>query len=1229
MCTSLVAANNPIAHKTATMTVSATFEFHNMKLESNALIDTGSDDCIMPLSTFGPNNVTLLSPCNQTLYGISKKPIRPVGEFSAMVSFGTAYFKNVRLLVVDVAIPILIGKSLLFHSSMNGFQINKATICFNRKFGKQIMEQKVPFVGHTTTLKVGSSDELPNSFPSLEAKLDWLKTHRSLTLPSSHSKKDELAAVADLLLEFNDCFGYEGSELGTFPDMVRIPTKPGMAKSVRQHPIAKQFQPVVDGEIEKMLANGVIDICPDPKGFNSPIIVVGKKDGKPRVCANFKNTVNKCLADNSDSWQMPDTDSIFSEIGKGNKYFGSLDFKSAYWQCTIHPDDRHKTSFQWGNRCYQFVRLPFGLTCAGDMCCRAISKALDSITNKENFKSYIDDLFLHAKTFAAFLVTLRMILQACRANGLKLNSEKCKLLQEESEFLGRIVCEDGYKANPDYVAAILKMPPPTTKKELQAAIGRFVWLRAYLEVQVGEQVGTNCFSNLMSALNKLNRKDKNFTWTDEAQAAFELAKSRLSSPGVIYFADFSKPFILVTDASNIAVGCAILQKCDNKQRIVAVGSKTLNKTQQNWSTTEREAYAIIWAVEKFAYFLRGPNAFLLLTDHRSLIFMDRNIFANQKIARWQDRLSEFKFVLQYIEGAQNGVADMLSRPFGIPKTVVSSDEAIEAMGKFYTVDNTNLRVYVPSWISTKLSRELLLIDEKQVTNSSTFLSTAVVSDPAPSPIITEFLGIAEAQMNNPTLSKIIGYLQSDVDCTKWQFDEKDHREKIYTRFRERFRLDPYTNLLLIVWTNDECVVVPETLRPYYLKTVHDDSGHFGIERVSDFLKHLWWPGKANDVHNYVQSCIICTRRKGNYGKHTKPSMGHLLRGSKPFEVIYTDFVHMPQSPKGKRYVLTIIDSFSRFLYCYPTTRDRAIDAATGLLHFMLEYEIPKVISSDRGTHFINSVIEDLCQNMGIKQNIHTAWRPQSSGNIERAHRTLKNGLWATVADRKCSWVEALPYVRRAMNLSKNAATGCSPHFAVYGKDPVLVGVLAPGNEVRSTQPASYGMSVQQMLQKTHKIIAVANEEADYALEKRDNPSNPAEEILPGDEAYLFRPESAFAKTNHLAWVGPYTVIKTNSQVVQILQNGLNEWVHRFHLVKKIPRRPDLEIDVPPNLIADSPLSESGREEHNPENNCVEETDVGSPANKTPKRPVRDRRPPARFSPRMDGKTHATRLACKF
>ena len=146
------------------------------------------------------------------------------------------------------------------------------------------------------------------------------------------------------------------------------------------------------------------------------------------------------------------------------------------------------------------------------------------------------------------------------------------------------------------------------------------------------------------------------------------------------------PFVLITDASNHAVAGVLIQIQNGKQRIISCVSKTLDQTQCRWSATERECFAIIFSVEKLSYFLKGPKTFTLLTDHKSLTFLDRNIFANCKISRWQERLSEYNFILQYIEGRKNTLADMFSRPF-VDYNSHKTDENPKILGRFLKFRN--------------------------------------------------------------------------------------------------------------------------------------------------------------------------------------------------------------------------------------------------------------------------------------------------------------------------------------------------------------------------------------------------------------------------------------------------------------------------------------------------------------------------------------------------------------
>ena len=131
---------------------------------------------------------------------------------------------------------------------------------------------------------------------------------------------------------------------------------------------------------------------------------------------------------------------------------------------------------------------------------------------------------------------------------------------------------------------------------------------------------------------------------ERANKAFKKIKDRLSSPPVILFPDFSQLFTLTIDARDIACGAILIQEVENgRKKIKAVAS---HATEQNWSTTEREAYAIKWVISKFDYFLRN-RPFVIFTDHRLLTYLDQRIFNNAKIRHWQEEISDYKFILEF------------------------------------------------------------------------------------------------------------------------------------------------------------------------------------------------------------------------------------------------------------------------------------------------------------------------------------------------------------------------------------------------------------------------------------------------------------------------------------------------------------------------------------------------------------------------------------------------------
>ncbi len=167
----------------------------------------------------------------------------------------------------------------------------------------------------------------------------------------------------------------------------------------------------------------------------------------------------------------------------------------------------------------------------------------------------------------------------------------------------------------------------------------------------------------------------------------------------------------------------------------------------------------------------------------------------------------------------------------------------------------------------------------------------------------------------------------------------------------------------------------------------------------------------------------------------------------------------------------------------PTCRDRAIDAVNALLSELVHRfdVVPKILSSDRGTHFTSSVMAEFCAKLGIKQQLHLAWRPQSSGNIERAHRTLKNAIFATCSEKNINWVEALPFVVCALNNAENQSTKCSPREVIFGEKSSYRLPIVTGSQMRSTTALSYAKNIQLLRQRVHYLVKIAAEAADKEM----------------------------------------------------------------------------------------------------------------------------------------------------
>ena len=233
-----------------------------------------------------------------------------------------------------------------------------------------------------------------------------------------------------------------------------------------------------------------------------------------------------------------------------------------------------------------------------------------------------------------------------RAHTLYAKQSKCDFFKNEIHYLGHVISYEGIKMDKDKVDAILRWPHPTTVEELQIFLGMAGFYRKYVRDYAKISVPMT---------NQLKEQGKSFNWGEAQEWSFMKLKVALATTPILAVVDPLKPYVVETDASDKAIGAVLLQE----GRPIAFESKKLDRAQQNYSTYERELYAIIYALKKWRHYLYGAK-FEVVFDHESIKWFASQSDLKGRKARWAEILQDYDYKLRYCQGRYNVVADALS-----------------------------------------------------------------------------------------------------------------------------------------------------------------------------------------------------------------------------------------------------------------------------------------------------------------------------------------------------------------------------------------------------------------------------------------------------------------------------------------------------------------------------------------------------------------------------------------
>lgn len=907
--------------------------------EIKALVDTGASYCVLSykaLEFLKKHTKSIVKELPATAIGLSASgdPINFHSRVICKFKIGHLSWKHEFHVSKQLPIPVIIGSNFL----------TKTRVIIN-------------MANHTLAFPYGT----PKVFSLLPIpepeKTDGFEMGTNLN-------QEEKEKILRLVSSFPDTISKRLGRTNLVKYHIRVKSDQIFRSRPFQYAPPKLAQ--LKEHISELLQKGIIR--PSDSQFASPAFLVPKKGNKTRMVVDYRK-VNSLLE--LDCTPVPCIESAFQHLGKA-RLFSILDLNQAYNQIPLDEPSKQFTSFvvPWGQ--YEFNFLPFGLA-SGSM---VLTSLIDRIFGDIKFKfifNFFDDLCIYTDgTLDDHLEKVREVVSRLQKAGLTVNPQKMTIAADRIQFLGHTFTQGAVTIHSDRTRPIDQFPTPRNQKQL----ARFLGMTAFYARFIKD------YAVITQPLNQLKRKDSKWTWGPEQQQAFTALKAALVSSPVLKLPDFSKRFVVHSDASGSAVGAVLSQEHDGQLLPVAFASRALNKHELNYTTLQLECLAVVFAFQKFQQYLEHRE-FDVHTDCSALTWLLNHPRQTGKIARWITFINSFQFNIAHIKGKDNNVADCLSRLF----------------------ENSD-----PTTVESSVNQNLEQLPTTVAANKS---------EPVQDPIYSLF-GIPEAfkdiskfQVEDPDLSKIIRAKSKPQNFTVQQ------------------------GILLYQTPNQHKprVVVPSSMLDLLFRYYHEapNAAHLGVRRtLAKITPFFWSENLKQHITDRIKACVGCQRCKQAQNTQIGTLSSEIV--TRPWEKIFIDHIGpLPRSTKGNVHILSIVDAFSKFSIFIPVRNTKAQTTINALSSRVFSiFGSPKFLVSDNVSHFRSRALKDFCLEFGIQHIFTSPYKP-SSNMVERYNKEIKTAIRIFHNEHQSHWDQNIHWFQLAFNTAHHESINTTPARLLLGR----------------------------------------------------------------------------------------------------------------------------------------------------------------------------------------------------
>lgn len=903
----------------------------------------------------------------------------------------------------------------------------------------------------------------------------------------------------------------------------------------------------IDKHVSKMLEEKIIR--PSVSPFNSPVLLVPKKSTDTnkqwRLVIDFRQLNKKIVAD---KFPLPRIDEILDQLGRA-KYFSTLDLMSGFHQIELNEQSKQYTAFSTTSGHYEYNRLPFGLNIAPNSFQRMMTIALSGLPAECAFL-YIDDIIVVGCSITHHLDNLDKVFQKLRKYNLKLNPAKCKFFHADVTYLGHHISEQGVQPDKSKFNAILNYPKPTNSDDTRRFVAFCNYYRRFIPY----------FAEKTAPLNALLKKKAIFNWTNDCQKAFENLKHELLDPKILQFPDFTKTFILSTDASKVACGAVLEQEHNGIRLPIAFASKKFTKGESNKSTIEQELTAIHWAISHFKPYLFGRK-FTVKTDHNPLVHLFSMKDPTSKLTRMRLDLEEFDFDIEYVKGRDNVGADALSRIRIDSKDLQSmSVLAVQTRSKtknerHNTIetnkklnDTNNLKAY-----NSINNIDAFRIPKVMFEINNEFYQITITNKTRKGIIVQAQLFPKQGTFYLNECLEIINEMAKKTKLKKVAISVMDPIFKHYSQVMFKEICNKLLNdVTIIIYIPAQIITNPTEINNL-IKENHNTllGGHMGINKlIQKIRRNYYWPNMKKSITNYVKNCTQCKQNK--HSITNKEVLQKTTTPLKPFDLISVDTVGpLTRSQSGNRYALTMQCDLTKYIITVAVPDKQASTLAKAIVeHAILIYGCPIAIKSDMGTEYKNEIIQELCNIFSVNQKFATAYHPETIGALERSHRCLNEYLRHFINEQHDDWDSWLPYFTFYYNTTPHSAHNFAPFELLFGKQANYPNEL---KNVKTIEPVynhdlyykEVKFKLQTAAQKAKTLLEKAKQKLTTNHKRHARPIT----IKLGDQVWLKKENR---RKLDPVYSGPYKITGINHPNATIENQTTKETqtVHKNRLVRQ-------------------------------------------------------------------------------